>query len=214
METIARILSPSSASWVTWVLLSLLVIVVFNRSVLFSISTMWHSLLSYSDRMYMGVRAQSVMNIALSVIFRVGVMAMCVYVLCYESGDFIMINYLYLLAILGLMFLAQWLMWQLVSYTFLSSAQKENVGEQRTIIYNAACVILLLFLLVMIHFSSVLLRWILVGVFLVLLIGMMLFRGIQLFNQKSWKGLYIILYIITLELLPLVGITMWAKQLI
>lgn len=214
MEDIARILSPSSASWVTWVLLFLLSIVVLNRSVLLSISTVWHSLLSYSDRMYTTGRAQSVLNTFLSVVFRWGVMGLSIYVLCYESGDFMALTYVKLLGGVGAMLLVQWLMSKLVGYTFLAPVQRESIGEQRTIIYNAACVILLFCLMLMIHTSSIRLRVILVSVFVILLMGMMLFRAIQLFGQKPWKVLYVFLYIITLELLPLIGVTIWAKQII
>lgn len=214
MEDIARILSPSSASWVTWVLLFLLSIVVLNRSVLLSISTVWHSLLSYSDRMYTTGRAQSVLNTFLSVVFRWGVMALSIYVLCYESGDFMIITYVKLLGGVGVMLLVQWLISKLVGYTFLAPVQRESISEQRTIIYNAACVILLFCLMLMIHTSSIGLRVILVGVYVILLMGMILFRAVQLFCQKPWKVLYILLYIITLELLPLIGVTIWAKQII
>ena len=208
MEDIARILSPSSASWVTWVLLFLLSIVVLNRSVLLSISTVWHSLLSYSDRMYTTGRAQSVLNTFLSVVFRWGVMGLSIYVLCYESGDFMALTYVKLLGGVGAMLLVQWLM------SFLVPVQRESISEQRTIIYNAACVILLFCLMLMIHTSSIRLRVILVSVFVILLMGMMFFRAIQLFGQKPWKVLYVFLYIITLELLPLIGVTIWAKQII
>lgn len=214
MEPIARILSPSSASWVTWVLLLLLSIVVFNRSILLSVSTMWHNLLSYSERMYSSGGAQNVINTLLSVVFRWGVMAMCVYMLCHKVGEFGIDSYLKILGILILVFTLQWLLSKLVGYTFLSSVQRENVKDQRTLIYNASCVILLLLLLPMMHSSSFVLRIILVGIFLLLLISMMVFRGIQLFNQHPRMILYVLLYIITLELLPLIGISLWAKNIL
>ena len=157
MEDIARILSPSSASWVTWVLLFLLSIVVLNRSVLLSISTVWHSLLSYSDRMYTTGRAQSVLNTLLSVVFRWGVMGLSIYVLCYESGDFMALTYVKLLGGVGAMLLVQWLMSKLVGYTFLAPVQRESISEQRTIIYNAACVILLFCALLFYSFFKLLL---------------------------------------------------------
>lgn len=214
MEVITRILSPSSASWVTWVLLFLLAVMVFNRSILQSVSTVWHSLLSYSDRMYSSGGAQSILNTLLSIVFRWGVMAMCVYILCYEAGEFGINNYIKLFGIFVAVFIAQWLLSRLVGYTFLSSIQRENIRDQRAVIYNVSCVILLLFLLPMTHSSSLVLHIILVSVFLLLLIGMLTFRGIQLFNQRPWIVLYILLYIITLELLPIIGVTLLAKYIL
>ena len=214
MEAIARTLSPSSASWVVWVLLSLLCVVVVNRSLLYSIPTLWHSLSSYSERVYTGGRAQTILNRALSVLFRLGVMAMCVYMLCYQSGGFAAVVYCKLLGVVASVSLLQWFAVEVVGYTFLPPAQRENVMEQRRMVYDAACVILLLLLLPMIHTIKPLWHHIFAGVFVAILLGVMIVRGVQMFSQNAVRLLYVLLYIITLELLPLMGIIVWAKHII
>lgn len=213
MEEIVRIISPSSASWVVWLLLMLLCLVAMNRSLLLSIPTLWHSLSSYSERMYTGGRTQTVMNAVMSVVFRLTVMALCIYVM-HCRVDFLLGSFAKILAIVTAVYAVQWSLWKIVGYTFLSPAQRENASEQRTMIYNAACVILLLLLLPMIHITNPVWLYILAGVFVLLLLLMLLFRGLQMFGHGLTNWLYVFLYIITLELLPLLGMTIWAKQII
>lgn len=214
MEDITRIVSPGSASWVVWVLLLLICIAVSNISVLFSLPTLWRSLSSYSNRIYTGGGTQTLLNRALSVVFRVGVLSMCAYMLCNNGTSFVLLKYCMLIGVVGAVALIQWLAWQFVGYTFLQPAQRENTSEHRSVIYNATCVILLMLLLPMIHTTTEVYHYVAVAIFLVVLFGVMLVRAIQMFCQSPLKLLYILLYIITLEFLPLAGIIVWAKQII
>ena len=154
MEVMSRILSPSVGSWVAWVMVTLLCLVLFNHVISSSISMLWRSWSSHSDRMYTGAMSQSVMSVVLSYVFRVGVMAMAVYLLGYESGDFLLMNYIKIVGMLAIVSFVQWVLWQLMSFVFLPFAQQKNAWEQRMMIYNASCVLLWWIVLIIIGLHS------------------------------------------------------------
>ena len=214
MNVVERILSPVSETWVAWVMMSLLCMMLLNRAVLGRWLQLWHGLFSHSDRMYNGSLSQSVFSVLLSYVFRIGVMAMFGYVLMYDTGTFAWLTYLKIVGIVFVLLVVQWLLWELVSYVFLPPAQRKNAWEQRTTIYNAICVLLWLIVLVMIEVPNTNLKMLFLIVFLVLLLGMLVFRGMQMFYQRPWTILYVLLYVITLEVLPLLGGIIWAKQVI
>lgn len=214
MEVMSRILSPSVGSWVAWVMVTLLCLVFFNHVISSSISMLWRSWSSHSDRMYTGAMSQSVMSVVLSYVFRVGVMAMAVYLLGYESGDFLLMNYIKIVGMLAIVSFVQWVLWQLMSFVFLPFAQQKNAWEQRMMIYNASCVLLWWIVLIIIGIHSRLLELILMLCLAVLWIGLLIVKGLQMFYQKPWNVLYVLLYTITLEVLPVLGCIIWAKQII
>lgn len=214
MEVMSRILSPSVGSWVAWVMVTLLCLVLFNHVISSSISMLWRSWSSHSDRMYTGAMSQSVMSVVLSYVFRVGVMAMAVYLLGYESGDFLLMNYIKIVGMLAIVSFVQWVLWQLMSFVFLPFAQQKNAWEQRMMIYNASCVLLWWIVLIIIGIHSRLLELILMLCLAVLWIGLLIVKGLQMFYQKPWNVLYVLLYTITLEVLPVLGCIIWAKQII
>lgn len=214
MEVMSRILSPSVGSWVAWVMVTLLCLVLFNHVISSSISMLWRSWSSHSDRMYTGAMSQSVMSVVLSYVFRVGVMAMAVYLLGYESGDFQLMNYIKIVGMLAIVSFVQWVLWQLMSFVFLPFAQQKNAWEQRMMIYNASCVLLWWIVLIIIGIHSRLLELILMLCLAVLWIGLLIVKGVQMFYQKPWNVLYVLLYTITLEVLPVLGCIIWAKQII
>lgn len=214
MEVMSRILSPSVGSWVAWVMVTLLCLVLFNHVISSSISMLWRSWSSHSDRMYTGAMSQSVMSVVLSYVFRVGVMAMAVYLLGYESGDFLLMNYIKIVGMLAIVSFVQWILWQLMSFVFLPFAQQKNAWEQRMMIYNASCVLLWWIVLIIIGIHSRLLELILMLCLAVLWIGLLIVKGVQMFYQKPWNVLYVLLYTITLEVLPVLGCIIWAKQII
>lgn len=214
MEVMSRILSPSVGSWVAWVMVTLLCLVLFNHVISSSISMLWRSWSSHSDRMYTGAMSQSVMSVVLSYVFRVGVMAMAVYLLGYESGDFLLMNYIKIVGMLAIVSFVQWVLWQLMSFVFLPFAQQKNAWEQRMMIYNASCVLLWWIVLIIIGIHSRLLELVLMLCLAVLWIGLLIVKGVQMFYQKPWNVLYVLLYTITLEVLPVLGCIIWAKQII
>jgi len=164
--------------------------------------------------MYTGAMSQSVMSVVLSYVFRVGVMAMAVYLLGYESGDFLLMNYIKIVGMLAIVSFVQWVLWQLMSFVFLPFAQQKNAWEQRMMIYNASCVLLWWIVLIIIGIHSRLLELILMLCLAVLWIGLLIVKGLQMFYQKPWNVLYVLLYTITLEVLPVLGCIIWAKQII
>ena len=186
-------------------MVTLLCLVLFNHVISSSISMLWRSWSSHSDRMYTGAMSQSVMSVVLSYVFRVGVMAMAVYLLGYESGDFLLMNYIKIVGMLAIVSFVQWVLWQLMSFVFLPFAQQKNAWEQRMMIYNASCVLLWWIVLIIIGIHSRLLELILMLCLAVLWIGLLIVKGLQMFYQKPWNVLYVLLYTITLEVLPVLG---------
>ena len=214
MDVVSRILSPFVGSWVAWVMVSLLCLMLCNQVISSSISMIWRSWSSHSERMYTGAMSQSVVSVVLSYVFRVGVMAMGVYLCVYDSGDFLLMNYIKLLGVLTIVLLVQWVLWQLMSFVFLPFSQRKNAWEQRVMIYNASCVLLWGILLIIIGIPNALLQVILMVILGILWIGLLMVKGLQMFYRKPWDVLYVLLYSITLEVLPVLGSVIWAKQII
>lgn len=213
MDNMARILSPSSASWGMWVLLGLLVLALCVGLFGSDIAALIRSLFSKSDRMYIDRNTQGILHTVIVQIFRVGVIALVGYLWIYEANDFAIMNYLLVGGIATSVLLVQWLLLRGVGNVFLPQKQLAIAMEQRSVVCNAMAMLLWPIALVMMYTgkeASTILCGIAGGVYVVVICV----KYMQLFYQNVLSIGYMLLYVISLEVLPLCAALFWAQKLI
>ena len=208
MEMISRISSPVSESWVAWILLLLVVLWLLNSMFVPEISLVFRGLFSRGERTYLSNGGQLQYT---TWGFRVGVVALLVQMLLVKGEGFAFVDYGIIFGIMSLAYLVQELLIRLVGAVFVSHRVLEGALDQRTLLNNALCGMLPLVVL-----SSRMERLGVIVLFALLLlyIGILLIKSVQLFYKNILSILYISLYIISLEFIPLVGAILWIKNIL
>ena len=208
MEMISRISSPVSESWVAWILLLLVVLWLLNSMFGPEISLVFRGLFSRGERTYLSNGGQLQYT---TWGFRVGVVALLVQMLLVKGEGFAFVDYGIIFGIMSLAYLVQELLIRLVGAVFVSHRVLEGALDQRTLLNNALCGMLPLVVL-----SSRMERLGVIVLFALLLlyIGILLIKSVQLFYKNILSILYISLYIISLEFIPLVGAILWIKNIL
>ena len=213
MESIVRIWSPSSAPWVMWVLLGLLVLALCVGLFGSDIAALVRSLFSKSDRMYVDRNTQGGGYMIIVQSFRVGVMALVGYLLIYDAADYAKGSYLLVVGVVASLLLVQWLLLKGVGYVFLSQKHLAIAMEQRSVICNAMAMLLWPIALVMVYAEEVA-STVLCGIAGGMYVVMICVKFVQLFYQNLLSIGYMLLYVISLEVLPLFAALLWAQKLI
>ena len=208
MEMISRISSPVSESGVAWILLLLVVLWLLNSMFVPEISLVFRGLFSRGERTYLSNGGQLQYT---TWGFRVGVVALLVQMLLVKGEGFAFVDYGIIFGIMSLAYLVQELLIRLVGAVFVSHRVLEGALDQRTLLNNALCGMLPLVVL-----SSRMERLGVIVLFalLSLYIGILLIKSVQLFYKNILSILYISLYIISLEFIPLVGAILWIKNIL
>ena len=213
MDNIVRIWSPNSAPWVMWVLFGLLLLALCVGFLGSDIAALARSLFSKSDRMYVDRNTQGILQTIIVQSFRIGVIALVGYLWIYTANDFAIVNYLLVVGIVASLLLVQWLLLKGIGNVFLPQKQLAIAMEQRSIVCNAMAMLLWPIALVMMYTgkeASIILCGIAGGVYVVLICV----KYMQLFYQNVLSIGYMLLYVISLEVLPLCAALFWAQKLI
>ena len=208
MEMISRISSPVSESWVAWVLLLLVVLWLLNSMFVPEISMVFRGLFSRGERTYSSSGGQLQYT---TWGFRVGLVAILVQMLLVKGDGFAFADYGIIFGIMSLAYLAQELLIRLVGVVFLPHRVLEGALDQRILINNALCGALpLVVLLSGKEYVGIIVLFVLI----LLYIGILLIKSMQLFYKNIMSIIYILLYIISLELIPMVGAILWIKNIL
>lgn len=213
MDNIVRIWSPNSAPWVMWVLFGLLLLALCVGFLGSDIAALARSLFSKSDRMYVDRNTQGILQTIIVQSFRIGVIALVGYLWIYNANDFAIVNYLLVVGIVASLLLVQWLLLKGIGNVFLTPKQLAIAMEQRSVVCNTMAMLLWPIALVMIYIgkeASTVLCGIAGGVYVVLICV----KYMQLFYQNVLSIGYMLLYVISLEVLPLCTVLIWAQKLI
>ena len=208
MDVITRISSPMTESWFAWLFFAFFVFWVSKGMFLAEASLVFRGLFSKGERSYVGNTGLQY----LTTLYRAGIMALLIYMLIHVTGEFTFINYSIVLGVILAAILTQNLLTRLVGLVFLSSRMLEGALEQRRLIGDVLCglIPLAIMLLYMIPACNM----VVVIVLSVLYVGMILVKSIQLFYNNLLSVLYVLLYITSLELIPLVVAILWIKNII
>lgn len=210
MSEVLRISSPSSETWVAWTLLLLLVLAAANHTLITDMATTFRGLFSRSERSY---ATNSIPTQILSWIYKIGIVAMAINLLLYKPETSFSINR-YALALAGVTgaFAIQQVLVHLTAIVFLHHRQYEGATEQRQQIGNTISLLTYPIVMVMTWQNSTLNNILCLA--LAILWGiLLLIKGLQL-SQQFNSILYILLYFITLELIPMAGCILWLKHIL
>lgn len=212
MEVISRIISSMSAAWVSWVMLVMLVLMAFNRYFVTDLLLVFRTMFSRSERLYLDSSWQGKI---LAWLFRCGVIAMAIYLMqVRELGGCLMGDYCVALGLIGGMMLVQYGLEKLVCVVFLSAKQSDLIFEQRSCICNAVALVLWLCVLVMQWVDNVMIMNSMCYTLATVYVGLLLVKSVQLLYRNILSIFYILLYIISLEVVPLVATYFLIKDIL
>ena len=208
MDVITRISSPLTESWFAWLFFAFFVFWVSKGMFLAEANLVFRGLFSKGERSYVG-------NVGLqylTILYKAGILALLIYMLIHVTGEFTFINYSIVLGVILAAILTQNLLTRLVGLVFLSNRMLEGALEQRRLIGDVLCglIPLAIMLLYMIPACNM----VVVIVLSLLYVGMILVKSIQLFYNNLLSVLYVLLYITSLEVIPLVVAILWIKNII
>ena len=208
-----HISSPISESWVYWILLLFFVLVAVNRSVRDSVVVALRNSFSHSERVY-GGQSQNILAISTAWIFRVGVLAMAIYILLYTSEQFTFMAYTKILGVVALIEVIRHILLLGVGWVFLSNNQLANGIGQLELVRNVVCVLLLPVLLLLIRLNYPMLHFILLGIIGLVFTVLVIAKSTLLFYKNILSIFYIFLYFIYLEIIPVAGMVIWTKHIL
>ena len=210
-----HILSPFSSPWVAWVMLGLLVCAilagVFQPAV---IRQGFVSLFSKVERSY----NDSPMNYigqALLFVFRAGIVGMAIYLFTYNSqlamhansSEFLFSRYMTIMGAVAAMEVVKYLVSLLLNYTFQLSRQFATLFAHYTYVSTSICCVLYPLLLLIIYFGSQALTTIGLCVMMSVCWLVLFIKWIRVFFTSIPSVIYVLLYILTIEVLPLLTLT-------
>lgn len=214
MDNIPLISSPLSEAWPSWLMLCLLLcLVVASVQQPDTIRMSFRTTFSRMERIY-GDSAVNIWGAIALVVFRLGVIAMTLYLACYEQGHFSILTYfLIILIVLAFVALKSVIVW-LLSYVFELKGNTNFYMPQYSNIWTAFCIVLYPFLLIMINIgNTAVMRWMLLAVAILFCIDV-----IVKLVQHYYSGLnslpYIALYALTLEIIPMTAMVIGVQRLI
>ena len=224
MDMVPHILSVYANAWTGWVMLALLLLLVLNHSPQYSLIGSVKNVFSHAERVY-GAQSRAWGSEVCEWLFRIGVLAMAVWILAIGNGRLDMgywrlaigngaMGYAKVLALVLAVYVVQRLVLRGVGYVFVSRKQLSAAMEQYNAICSAACVCLYPIVLVVMNVPAAHLAQILCGAVLVAFVGMIVWKSIRLFYTNILSLLYILLYIIFLEIMPIMVIFSVAKLII
>lgn len=211
MEGLVRISSPVSESWVAWLLLFVLILWGSCRMFLPELSVVLRGMFSRSDRSYVDTSAQTRY---VAWVYKVVVVALIVQLVMSVGGEsFLFADYVRIVGIVALLLVVQWLLIHMVGMVFLPRRQYDNAIELRSLVQNALCGLLPVVVMVGM-WQKAGLSMTLVVMVMIIYLCLLLWKGIQMFYNNLLSVVYILLYIISLECVPVVFAMLWIKALV
>lgn len=205
LNAVDHIISPANAPWCGWTMLFLLLCAIFAEAFQPGVISRVHvSLFATSERTY----KESPMNFYGQVfvnLFRIGTLGMALCACLYSGRPFTFVAYAAVCGLVLAVLLIKILCNALISYAF-DLRNAVVAYEHYANITTLAIALLYLVLLAMMRFASQeVLFGALVGI-ACLFVAIWMFRGWKLFVSSPMAILYLVIYIATLEVLPLAGL--------
>lgn len=200
MTNLLHISSLYTESWVAWVMFVLLVVALLNPLPQ-TVGVTLHGIFSHSERAYV-VRSRNWASEVALRIFRLGIMTMAAMLLVCLPTAFTLLVFAKVLGLFALVSILQTLLLYGVGAVFISGKRMDAAIEQHNNIRTMICVSLYPILLLLTNVSSPILPWVLCGIVAVLYIAILIGKSCQLFYTHPLSILYILLYILFLEILP------------
>ena len=211
VETIYRISSAMSNEWVAWVLLVLLVLLAMNRFFVAYIALVIRGLYSRAERTYSDATWQAKLP---AWVYRIGIVALVGYFYVWPDTTRSIGDYLLVVGVVALVLVLRYAIAQFAGYVFLDRRQIESSFEFRACICNAICALLWPAALVIRANGNEIVTMAICSVMLGLWAILLIWKGIQLYGKNLLSVFYILLYIISVEVFPILGTIFALKQLL
>lgn len=218
MAGIPLISSPLSETWVAWVLLFILVLLpiasVFQPQL---IRVSFVSLLSRKERDSIFVdsspdfRARMVLQL-----YTLLILAMSMMVMFRTSGDFVLEWFGWILLCCFGALVIRWLMQLLVGYVFFTPQTADVFARHYHYLNHATAVALLPITLLAIYLPDLSHSW-LIGAYLTaatLYLVLVVYKIVMLLSKSAWSAIYILLYVLTVEVVPIGALVVVVKALV
>lgn len=205
MNSVLRISSPLSEPWVGWTMLFLLLcFAIINSREKDLFRSFFHGFMTQMERNY-GDSAPDVITAVTMHIFKVGVLAFVAYAGMNVGGEFSLVGYGIVVAcVVGIVLLKR-LAIRVMVFVFELHRRAVLPMDFYNRLWLLLCIVLYPLMLVLVYFDAMMLlrifTYILLGVYLVLLIV----KCSRTCFVKPISVVYIFLYVLTVEVLPIVS---------
>lgn len=206
--------TPLSEPWTMWVLLFLLllfVVAIVRQPAM--MKNAFHSLFTRLNRSYSDA-STDLMNQVLLIVFRAGVLSLLLYVILYSGGNFSFLFYLSIVAVVLLGGAVKWLLTGLTAYIFMLRHGVEESRSTYESIWLLLSMVLYPVLVLMVDFSWIKFGTIVCIILAIVYVTLVLIRLARVFVSRPIVILYIFIYTITLEVLPIGALTLGIKALL
>lgn len=209
MDKIALISTPISEAWPSWLMFVLLLNLILSEVLQPGlVRASFRATFTKMERMFGDQSINFMANLTLN-IFRVGTLAMALYVFTYHHAPFSFLTYVYIILIIGGVLAVKAFFGWLVSYTFELHRTAALYVPQYNNLWTILCMTLYPITLLYINVAEwSFLAWLPMTVIIVF-VALLLFKQLQYFYAGFSSLLYLIVYTVTLELLP-IGATILA----
>ena len=196
-----HISSLYSESWVAWLVFALVVIALSNPFVRM-VGVTWHGVFSQSERAYTPQTHDWLSEITLR-IFQLGVATIGMLMWILPHGDVEPILFAQALGIVTAVYVVQSLLTFAVGHVFVSAKRFGIAWTQHNNIRTLMCIGIYPVLLLLLNTTASMVPQILCGIIVVLFVMLLAGKCLQLFYAGPLSILYVLLYVVCLEILPL-----------
>lgn len=159
------------------------------------------SLTSKSERDY-GDATMDWIAATMLTVYRVGILSMMLYIVFFHSPYSQFYTYLAIMGIVVLVFAIKMLLSWLCSYTFSQLRRFVSAAQQMDNIITVVCLALYPVTLLAINYEGGLWLYLLIGAIALGYVVLVVYKLVMIFMVKPLSVFYIILYFLTLEVLP------------
>lgn len=211
MESIAHIVSPLNAAWSAWMMFVLLLFAVVSEFLQPGVITKsGASLRVHFERAYKDAPTNYLSQFLIT-LFRIGTFAMGLCLCLCPNESFTFSAFIAICTVIFVIIAVKMLCNVLLDYTFELSRRFGSVYEHFANIFTMVACILYPCLLVLLRIGNREgSRWV-VGIMTIVFVLLWIYRSARVFINTPMAILYFILYIITLEILPL-GIILYLSS--
>ena len=203
--SIPLISSPVSEPWTAWVLLLLLVLAALaNVAQPGVVLNSFTTIVAKPERQYTESQRTVLGQICLH-LFQLGTLAMACYLLCFHDGAFSIARYGVILVLIALLYGIKVLMMLLVNYTFQIRKRCASIGEHYEHLICVFCCALYPLMLGMFYYGNTRVLQTLVTLVTAAFLALIVFKYCRAFLQRPSSLLYILLSVMTMDVLPLLG---------
>ena len=202
-----------SSTWFWWTMLGLLGVLVLNMALGMNVGGMFRSVFGSSERVYT-FHSIGILGDVSQLLYRVGLLSLTVLWVVSSGIDASAWHYLMVLAVVSGVYTVQYVVMRLIGAVYIPVKLMDNLLEQYKTIRMLICCLLFPILLVCANSTNNILPLILLGILLLVYLICIILKGIQNLYSNALSILYILLYTLSLEVVPLAAVCYLTRLLI